>query len=248
MGRLKVSLLQLLTLAGLFALWELSVRAGWADPLFVPAPSAVALALARIFAEALPRLGDTFTKTLVAYVVSVVLGVSVGLVVGSARHLHDVLNPYLVVLYGIPKILVLPWVILIFGLGVTPALIYATLHGFFPVVLLVMGGVRDVDKTLVTVARSMGASPGQVYRKVILPAVLPSVLSGMKIAIVFCLLGVLIVEMFAGIQGMGFLLGSFANQFAAAKLFAATILLSVLSIAIVLGLEGLGNHLGRWRA
>jgi NitT/TauT family transport system permease protein len=246
--RLRIGAFQVLTLAGLLALWEISVRAGWVDPLFVPAPSAVGRTFVQIFTDALPRLGDTFAKTLIAYVLSVGLGVSFGLVVGSVRHLHDVLNPYLVVLYGIPKILVLPWIILISGMGVTPALVYATLHGFFPVALLVIGGVRDVDRTLITVARSMGASPGQIYRKVMLPAVLPSVLSGMKIAIVFCLLGVLIVEMFAGIRGMGFLLGSFANQFAAAKLFAATALLSVLSIAVVLGLEALNSRLGRWRA
>ena len=248
MERLRISALQFLTLAGLAAAWELTARAGWVDPLFVPAPSAVARAFAQIFADALPRLGDTFAKTLIAYVLSVVLGVSFGLVVGSVRYLHHVLNPYLVVLYGIPKILVLPWIILISGMGFTPALFYATLHGFFPVALLVIGGVRDVDQTLITVARSMGASQGQIYRKVMLPAVLPSVLAGMKVAIVFCLLGVLIVEMFAGIRGMGFLLGNFANQFAAAKLFAATALLSALSIAVVLSLEALGTRLGRWRA
>ncbi|MBI4562503.1 MAG: ABC transporter permease subunit, partial [Candidatus Rokubacteria bacterium] len=172
---MTVGLLQLLTLAGLAALWELSARTGWVDPLFVPAPSHVALALVEILSVALPRLADTLTKTVVAYVLSVVLGVSFGLTVGSLRYLHAVLGPYLTILYGIPKILVLPWIVLIFGIGVAPALIYSTLHGFFPVALLVIGGVRDVDPALVRVARSMGASQAQIYRKVILPAVLPSV-------------------------------------------------------------------------
>jgi hypothetical protein len=104
-------------------------------------------------------------------------------------------------------------------------------------VLLVIGGVRDLDRHPVTVAQSMGATPGQIYRKVVLPAVLPSVLEGMRLGIIFALLGVLIVEMFAGVRGMGSLLQALGNGFKAADLFAATALVSTLSIAIILGLE-----------
>lgn len=247
MERVRVWGLQLLTLTLLLLGVEAIVRLAWVDPLFVPAPSSVALAFGQISSETFPRLWDTFTKTAMGYLLSVILGVGFGLVVGSVRHLREVLNPYLVLIYGIPKILILPWVIVVFGFGVTPAVFYAFLQGFFPVAILVIGGVRDVDKQLIIVARSMGASPHQIYRKVILPAVLPSVLSGMKIAVVFCLLGVLIVEMFAGVRGMGFMMGSLANAFQAAKLFAVTILISAFSIGIVLGLEGLNNRLGRWR-
>jgi ABC-type nitrate/sulfonate/bicarbonate transport system permease component len=119
-------------------------------------------------------------------------------------------------------------ILLIFGLGVTPAVVYGVLQGFFPVCLLVAGGVRDTERQPLVVARSMGATTWQVYRKVILPAVLPAVLAGMRLAIVFCLLGVLVVEMFGGIRGVGFLLTTIANAFRAAELFAATALVSVL--------------------
>lgn len=247
MARLRLHGLQALCLTGLTAVWELVVRLGWADPAFVPAPSAVAKTLGPTFLEALPLLGDTLAKTLVAYIVATTLGVGLGLVIGSLRYLYDVLNPFLLVLYSIPKILVLPWIILLTGIGTTPAVLYGSLHGFFPVVLLVIGGVRDIERHPVTVARSMGATPGQIYRKVVLPAVLPSVLEGMRLGIVFCLLGVLIVEMFAGIRGMGYLLQSLGNGFRAAELFAATLLVSALSIAIVLGLEAANTRLGRWR-
>ena len=100
------------------------------------------------------------------------------------------------------------------------------LQGFFPICLLVAGGVRDIDRMPLRVARSMGATSWQLYRKVILPAVLPAVLAGMKLGIVFCLLGVLVVEMFGGIRGMGFLLVGLANAFRAPELFAATALVS----------------------
>jgi NitT/TauT family transport system permease protein len=240
-------LVQVASIATLVALWESVVRLGWVDSLFVASPVAVARAVGTIAPDAARLLGETLGKALVAYALSVSLGVGVGLVMGAVRHLYDVLNPLLVALYAIPKILVLPWILLIFGLGVTPAVVYGALHGFFPVCLLVVGGVRDVDRTPILVARSMGATQGQIYRKVILPAVLPAVLAGMRLGIVFCLLGVLVVEMFGGIRGMGFLLSTLANAFRAADLFAATALVSLLSVGVVLLLEGLSRRVSRWR-
>lgn len=244
-GRRRLA--QACSLAVLVAGWELAVRLGWLDPLFVPAPSAVARALRAIAPAALGLLGETLGKTLVAYLLAVTLGVGGGLLLGGVRYLHDVLNPFLVALYALPKILVLPWILLTFGLGLAPAVVYGVLQGFFPICLLVAGGVRDIDRMPLRVAQSMGATSWQLYRKVVLPAVLPAVLAGMRLGIVFCLLGVLVVEMFGGIRGMGFLLVSLANAFRAPELFAATALVSLLSIAIVLGLERLNRRLGHWR-
>jgi NitT/TauT family transport system permease protein len=238
---------QAASLGALLTAWEAAVRLGWADPLFVPAPSAVAEALGDVGPETIRLLGPTLGRTLVAYALSVGPGVGLGIAIGAARHLYGLLNPFLVALYAVPKILVLPWILLIFGLGATPAIVYGALHGFFPVCLLTIGGVRDLERMPAVVARSMGATPWQVYRKVLLPAIVPAVLAGMRLGLIFCLLGVLVVEMFAGVRGVGFLLGALANAFRAADLFAATALVSVLSVAGVLALERLGRHLGRWR-
>jgi ABC-type nitrate/sulfonate/bicarbonate transport system permease component len=243
----SVRTLQLSTILLAVAAWEAAARSGWVDPLFVPAPSAVVGALGRIARPALAALADTLVKTALAYVLSVSLGVAAGLAVGSVRLLRDVLSPYVIALYGIPKILVLPWIVLLLGYGTSPAVLYGAIHGLFPIMVLVMGAVRDVDRSLVTVARSFGATPLQLYWKVLLPAIVPSVLAGMRLGIVFCLLGVLVVEMFAGVRGMGYVLGSFANGFQAPELFAATALVSAASIAIVLALDSLNERLSRWR-
>jgi ABC-type nitrate/sulfonate/bicarbonate transport system permease component len=243
----RVRTLQAGSVLAILAAWEAVARAGWVDPLFVPAPSAVARAFTRIGSSALAGLGDTLVKTAAAYALSVVLGVSLGIAVGSVRALREVLSPFVVALYGMPKILVLPWIVLLLGFGTAPAILYGTIHGLFPILVLVMGGVRDVDRTLVRVARAFGASPWQLYWKVLLPAIVPTVLAGMRLGIVFCLLGVLIVEMFAGIRGMGHVMGSLANGFQAPELFAATALVSAASIAIVLGLDALNERLSHWR-
>jgi NitT/TauT family transport system permease protein len=163
------------------------------------------------------------------------------------RALRDVAGPFVIALYGMPKILVLPWIVLILGFGTVPAVVYGTIHGLFPILVLVMGAVRDVDPALVTVARAYGAGRRQLYVKVVLPAIVPSVVASMRLGIVFCLLGVLIVEMFAGVRGMGYLMSSLANGFRAPELFAATALVSVASIAIVLILDRVQERLSRWR-
>jgi ABC-type nitrate/sulfonate/bicarbonate transport system permease component len=242
-----VRVLQASSIIALLAGWEAVAALGWVDPAFVPAPSAVLRALGEVGGRALAGLADTLAKTAIAYAIAVVLGVGGGLLVGSVRLLREVLNPFVIAAYGIPKILILPWIVLLTGFGTTPAIVYGTLHATFPIMLLVIGGVRDVDRTLITVGRAYGATTWQLYVKVILPAIVPAVLAGMRLGIVFCLLGVLVVEMFAGLRGMGSVMSALANGFKAPELFAATALVSVASIAIVLTLDWLNERLSHWR-
>jgi NitT/TauT family transport system permease protein len=246
-GTARIVGLQVVSLLAALAVWEGLARAGWVDPLFVPAPTAVARSVPSVSGVALGGLADTLGKTAVAYALSIALGVTAGLALGSARALGDTLHPFVIALYGMPKILVLPWIVLLLGYGTTPAIVYGALHGVFPILVLVTGAVRDVDRTLLTVARSFGARPWQLYLKVILPAVVPAVIAALRLGIVFCLLGVLVVEMFAGIRGMGYVMGALANGFRAPELFAATALVSAASIAIVLALDALNERLSRWR-
>ncbi len=243
----RIAVIQAVSIAALLALWELVARARWVDPMFVPAPTAVVAAFGAIGRPAIAALGDTLVKTAIAYVVAIALGVSGGVVIGSVRPLREVLGPFVVAVYGIPKILVLPWIVLALGFGAAPAVLYGAIHGLFPVLVLVMGAVRDVDPTLVAVARAYGARRRQLYAKVLLPAIVPSVIAAMRLGVVFCFLGVLIVEMFAGIRGMGYLMGALANGFQADALFAATALVSAASIVAVLALDTLGERLSRWR-
>lgn len=245
--RVRVALLQMASVLAVLAVWEAAARAGWVDRLFIPPPSAVAGAFGTMGAPALGALGDTLIKTALAYALAVGIGVPAGLVIGSARTVHHVLHPFVVALYGIPKILVLPWIVLLLGFGTAPAVAYGAIHGLFPILILVIGGVRDVDPTLISVARAYGARPWQIYGKVILPASLPAVLASLRLGIIFCLLGVLIVEMFAGVRGMGHVLNSLANGFQAAQLFAATALVSAASIGLVLALDHLNEKLSHWR-
>lgn len=247
MGRLKIAALQVLSLALLGLVWEVVSRLRLVDPLFVPPPTAVVSAMGAVFSQALPRLGDTFLKTLGGYAVAVVLGVALGLLIGSLHTLRQATMPYVVALFSLPKILIIPWIVLILGVKAQAAILSGALFAFFPVLVLVIGGVRDVEPILITAATSMGASRWQLYQKVIVPAALPAILVGMRVGVVFALVGVLLTEMFAGIRGMGFLMQQLAVAFNATHLFAATALVSVFSILVVLWLDNLNQRLGKWR-
>ena len=247
MGRLSVRTLQVASLTLLITALEAVTRLRLVDPLFVPPPSAVVAAMPVVFAQALPRLGDTLLKTLGGYAIAVVLGVVGGLVIGSVHTLRQVTMPYVTAAYSLPKILLIPWIVLILGVRAPAAILGGALFAVFPIVVLVVGGVRDVDPALVTVAASMGASRRQFYQKVLVPAALPAILAGMRIGMVFALVGVLLTEMLAGIRGMGFLMQQLALAFNAAQLSAATVLISIFSIAVVLSLEALNQRLGQWR-
>jgi ABC-type nitrate/sulfonate/bicarbonate transport system permease component len=243
----RIAALQVASVLVMVVSWEAVARAGWVDPLFVPSPSAVVRSVPSVGGEALGGLADTLGKTAIAYAISIVVGVAAGLVLGSARVLDDTVRPFVIALYGMPKILVLPWIVLGLGYGTAPAIVYGALHGVFPILVLVAGAVRDVDRHLITVARSFGARRCQIYLKVIIPAIVPSVIAALRLGAVFCLLGVLVVEMFAGLRGTGALMGALANGFRAPELFAATALVSAASVAIVLGLDAVNARLSRWR-
>lgn len=247
MGRLTVISLQALSLAAVGLIWEAMSRRGILDPLFIPAPSAIVGALSVVLPQALPRLGDTLLKTLGGYAVAVTLGVAGGFVLGSLPTLRRVTMPYTVALYSVPKILIVPWIVLVFGVSFNAAVLSGALFAVFPILLLSAGGIRDVEPILISVATSMGASRWQLYRKVLVPAALPSIFTGMRVGIVFALLGVLLAEMFAGTQGTGFLMKQLALGFNAPQLFAATALVSAFSISFVLLLDRLTEQFGKWR-
>ncbi len=247
MERVTVRVLQGATLAAIGLVWEAASRRGVLDPLFVPPPSAVAAALGPVAALALPRLGETLLKTLGGYLLAVVCGVGLGLVVGSTRTPREVVMPYVMALYSLPKILLVPWIVLILGVRPQAAVIGGALFAFFPIMVQVVGAVRDVEAILLTVARSMGATRWQLYGKVIVPAALPAILASLRVGAVFAFVGVLLTEMFAGIRGMGFLMQQLALAFNAPQLFAATAIISVFSVAAVLWLEHWNRRLGAWR-
>lgn len=184
--------------------------------------------------------GDTAWAFLVSAVVSVVGGVLLGCGLGLSRVLGLVVEPVLGAFYALPKVTLYPVVLLLFGLGGAAKIAFGVMHGLIPVALVTMGAVLQVRPVLLRTARSMRLSRGQVARWVVLPAIWPEVLGGVRIGVPLALLGVLIGEMFASRRGLGSVAMRAMEANDGATLLAVAVLLSVAALGVnaVLGWVG----------
>ncbi len=141
-----------------------------------------------------------------ALVISIILGVGLGLVLGLRRFAGDVAEPILVALYTVPKITLYPLVLLIFGLGVSAKVAFGVMHGVIPIILFTLNAVKNVNPVLLRTARVMKLTQWQTTTTLLAPAVMPELITGVRVGFSLTMLGVLIGEMFASQRGLGFLI------------------------------------------
>jgi NitT/TauT family transport system permease protein len=141
-----------------------------------------------------------------AFMLSALIGLALGLIFGVRRFAGEVAEPILAGFYTIPKVTLYPVVLLLFGLGMSAKVAFGVMHGLVPVTLFTLGAVRNLPPVLVRTARALRLSPGRTMRWVLVPACLPDIVNGLRISFSLSLLGVLIGEMFSSQRGLGFLL------------------------------------------
>jgi NitT/TauT family transport system permease protein len=141
-----------------------------------------------------------------ALVISVAIGVALGLILGMRRFAGDVAEPILVALYTIPKITLYPLILLIFGLGVSAKVAFGVIHGVIPIILFTLNAVKNINPVLIRTSRVMRLSNWQTITTVLAPAVMPELITGVRVGFSLTMLGVLIGEMFASQRGLGFLI------------------------------------------
>jgi NitT/TauT family transport system permease protein len=236
-----------LVLAGL-GLWEGLARAHWLDPDFVSPPTAILRALGGLATPpilAAARL--TATQVALAFALAAVVGVGAGLVIGLSPFAYRTFRPIVLLLFSVPKMVMLPLFILFFGIGLLSRAVFAFSLGVFPVLLNVIAGARMADPTLVTAARSMGAGRAAIFAKVVLPAAVPSVITGLRVGMTQTVLGVLLAELYAANTGLGYYVALYSQTFKPAQLFALFFAVAALAIAVNEGLRWLERRAGRWR-
>jgi len=228
--------------------WEGAARGRWLDPDFVSPPSRVVLALAdlanpRILAAA--RL--TATEVLVAFILAAVIGVGGGLLIGHSAFTYRAVRPMVLLLFSMPKMVMLPLFILFFGIGLLSKAVFAFSLGVFPVLLNVITGARMVEPTLIAAATSMGATRTAVFAKVVLPASLPAVVTGLRVGMTQTVLGVLLAELYAANTGLGYYIALYSQTFKPAQLFALFFLVAAIAILVNEVLRALERRASRWR-
>ena len=205
-SRFESIVLPLLLGAVCIALWSLSVH--WTGTKVFPSPLQVVRGLGELSRRGLllPYLRDSLVRVAVGYGAAVALGVPLGLWVGWSRNLATAINPVVQLLRPISPIAWIPVAIVFFGIGNLAPIFLVFLGAFFPIVVTTQNGVGAVPPMYLRAARNFGLSPAQLLRRVLLPAALPQILSGLRIALGIAWLVVVAAEMIAVDSGLGYLI------------------------------------------
>lgn len=232
----------------LLAFWE------WASgrlirEIYVSRPSAIAVRLYELFAsgEIWPHLATTAQELALGYVIGVAAGVVGGYALGRSPRLARIFEPYVLAFYGIPKIALAPLFIIWFGIGIGSKVALAATMVFFLVFFNVYMGVRNVDRELVNLAAIMGANERQLTRHVYLPAAAPFVIMGMRMAIPYSVIGVIVGEFTSSVQGLGLFIHQASSTYDPAGVFAGIAILLAFVVAANALASRLERRLLRWR-
>ncbi|QJE00572.1 ABC transporter permease [Massilia forsythiae] len=190
-------------------------------------------------------LGSLY-RVVVGFAVGAGLALPLGLAMGASRIVYAWLNPLVQLLRPIPPIAYIPLSILWFGLGNPPAIFLIALGAFFPVLMNTIAGVRQVDGIYLRAARNLGAGGTTLFLRVILPAAVPYILTGVRIGIGTAFIVVIVSEMIAVNNGLGFRILEAREYFWSDKIIAGMITIGLLGLAIDAGMNRLNNHLLRW--
>jgi NitT/TauT family transport system permease protein len=242
-------ILRALALVGLVVCWELFTRIGWVPALFLPSPVGVLQELVEMIrsGELLVHLGASLQRLLLGFAAGAGIGVVVGITVGFFSVAEAVGTPLIAATFPIPKIALLPLLILWLGIGEASKVAVIGLGVFFPMAINTYTGVRQADALLIRAAVSFGAGRWSVIRKVILPSALPMVFAGLKLGAGTALLLLVAAEMIAVESGIGFLVLHAANLMATTKLMVGIVLLSLLGVLSHWSLAWLERIVIPWR-
>lgn len=232
--KLRSRIVQIGFVAFLMALWLFAATGGRVSPLLLPNPIDVFHQLVDVLrsGEFIPDLRITLTEVAAAFAISITLGISAGFLISLRPYAVRVFEPLFAGIYAIPIILFLPLYVLVLGLGPASKIALGATISFFPIVLNTITGFGNVDRTLVSAARSMGANGLQLFRYVLFPAALPVILAGLRIGFTVTLLSVIGSETLASLAGLGHRIVNLAENMDMARMFAYIVF--VVAIAALL--------------
>jgi ABC-type nitrate/sulfonate/bicarbonate transport system permease component len=240
--------LRIASVAALLVVWEVFGRR--ADPLLFTYPSAVGRAGLDLLrsGELLRQLPQSLGVLGAGLGVSVVLGVTMGLVAGRSRLLEAALAPHVNALSAMPPVALIPLLMLWFGLGFGVKVATVFLFAFPPVLVNASTGARGVSGSILDVGRVAGASRWQLLLKIVLPASLPFILTGVRLAVGRALVGMIIGELLTALTGLGAMLMLYANIFETAYLFAVVLLVAALGVGLSQVAQLVEARLTGWKA
>jgi NitT/TauT family transport system permease protein len=216
----------------LFVLWELACRLFKIDKFILPAPSEIFAAMAQHWKPLLRHSLVTLWTTMAGFAIAVAFGIVLGLVVGWSRTIYRGLYPVMIGFNSIPKVAIVPILVVWFGIGEVPAILTAFLISFFPIVVNVATGLATMEPELEDVLRALGARKLDIMLKVGIPRTQPYLFGSLKVAITLAFVGAVVSETIAANAGLGFLMVQAGSNFQMPLVFAGLIGLAIEGIAM----------------
>lgn len=249
----------------LLVVWEILSKAGVFSSAFLPSPVAVAIRwveamrplqpfnpadssyLAWIVSGEFPHdAAASLSRVLIGFAIGGGLALPLGLLMGTSRSIYNLMNPLVQFLRPIPPIAYIPLAIVWFGLGNPPALFLIALGSFFPVLVNTIAGVRQVDSIYLRAARNLGADSFTIFRRVLLPAASPFILAGARIGIGTAFIVVIVAEMIAVSDGLGYRILEAREYLWSDKIIAGMVTIGALGLMIDTFASRLNDYLLRW--
>jgi ABC-type nitrate/sulfonate/bicarbonate transport system permease component len=219
-------------LAMLVLAWQIYVVAAGVPDYLVPAPSEIGQTLLNERDLLAQNAVPTVQIAIAGYLLAIVLGLAIAIAIHSLRLLEIAVYPIIIASQTVPIIGLAPILVIVLGFTVLPELVIVCLICFFPITVNAVDGFKSVDPDLIDLLRSMGAGRWRTFREVQWPAALPSIFSGLRVAVTFAVVGAIFGEWAGSSEGLGWLLTQDRAQFDTAGAFAVMVLLSVLGIAL----------------
>ena len=222
---------------------------GFIDPLFFSSPTAiVAAAIAEV---QVPRFWEdvrySVTEVTVGFLASIVLAVPLGIAIGWYRRVSYTFDPWLNFFNAIPRPALIPLVVLWVGLGIEMKIIIVFIGGFFSILLPTVEGVRTVDRQLLDVARSFRAPTRRLFTSVVIPATVPFIATGVRLALGRLLIGVVVAELYAQTQGIGVLIGRAADDLSSDRMMFGILIFTLMGVVTAEAAGRVERYLQRWR-
>ncbi|MBC8994626.1 ABC transporter permease, partial [Micromonospora chalcea] len=236
-------------LLALAAIWETAPRAGLVDRVFLPPLSEVLAAWWELLrtGQLADHVGASLTRSLTGLALAVVTAIPLGLLIGWYRPLADLLSPLLEVFRNTAALALLPVFVLILGLGETSKIALVVYACSWPILLNTVAGVKGVDPLLIRSARSMGLNHLRLFQKVILPAAVPTVFTGVRLAGAYSILVLVAAEMVGAKAGLGYLVNYAQYNFAIPDMYAGIITISAIGLVVNQLLVAGERRFSTWR-
>ena len=249
LNRYKRPALGVLSFVIILSVWEASVWLGMVNPFFTSCPTAVAAALGRHAAsgELLRNVSASLSEFAAGFGLAVIVGVFLGLFVGWYKIVDYALDPFIWFLYSAPLIGFYPIFIIILGLGKPTVIAIAFLLSVIVTLVNTASGIRNVDPSLIQVARSFGARKYELFFKVALPASVPMIIAGLRLAVGRALMGVVGGEMFGATAGLGASIAYYGGRLKTTDMIASLIIITALGVLLTQTLIIIEAHFDSWR-